>query len=149
MAEKLDGLIIESPWKGVEGEPHWYDVKSGVHPLRHYEDHYKGVIYNELVKLDPVLYYIISINPELYSKIPKRKSPRVFGDDPDYILRYYRDNYLGMSQGELRRADQSFYQILRKNGLLPKIPKESFGELSEDELVHLRDLIDIYLKRCN
>ena len=56
-------------------------------------------------------------------EVPLRQSR--FGENP---LEFYRENYPGMTRGQLGKEDQGLYQRLRRDGLLGEVPlKQKIG----------------------
>ena len=98
----------------------------GQNPLEFYRENYPGMTRGQLGKEDQGLYQRLR-GDGLLEEVPltlKRKQSRLWTNP----LEFYRENYPGMTRGQLGKEDQGLYQRLRRDGLLGEVPlKQKIG----------------------
>ena len=99
----------------------WTDVsRSGADPLDFYNSHYAGLTRGQLTIEDTALYSRLR-KDNLLDQIPLSSKQRAVRKI-EYPLKYYVENYLGVTRKGLRHLDQSLYKKLLKDGSITNVP---------------------------
>lgn len=90
--------------------------------LAYYREHYNGLNQAELRTKDPVLYRRLeregTLNEVSAAKKDRAKNRRILN-----LLVYYRENYAGLTRGQLASEDFALYRRLLRAGQINCIPK--------------------------
>ena len=131
----LENVVEESVIMNLEVRVKWAErTDRKKDPLDFFREHYNSsTTRSKLSKEDNTLYRILRRRGVLDVAIPdfdaeaskngRRARIEVsrFGQNP---LEFYRENYPGMTRGQLGKEDQGLYQRLRGDGLLEEVPRQ-------------------------
>ena len=131
----LENVVEESVIMNLEVRVKWAErTDRKKDPLDFFREHYNSsTTRSKLSKEDNTLYRILRRRGVLDVAIPdfdakasengRRARIEVsrFGQNP---LEFYRENYPGMTRGQLQKEDQGLYQRLRRYGLLEEVPRQ-------------------------
>ena len=90
--------------------------------IQYYYDNYSGVTRGQLQHHNGGFYNALR-QRGLIDQIPLAETARAWSKMTDaQVMQYYYDNYAGVRRGDLQKIDSSYYQVLRKRGLLNIVP---------------------------
>jgi len=129
-----DEKVVELGRKG-----RWNSSRFGEDPVAYYHAYYEGLTRGELIKAEAALYQKLKADGLLVcvpkmSKDEIREKARKVNIKKSrigrYPLAYYRENYNGVTRGELGKLDCALYARLRRDKLLDKVPRvfQDFGD---------------------
>lgn len=102
-----------------------------VDPWGYYRKFHKGTPRKKLSRVCPQLYVIFKDRDQLKNISPKRR----FFKDNSEVMDYYSNAFPGYASGEVWKLDPVFHEIMRRRGLLAKIPPYAPWPPSEPEQV--------------
>ena len=118
----------------------------GPDTLDHYKKHYRGVTRHQLKKDCPGLHRRMREEGLLKhvpladrSEVERGKAP--WGYEP---LKFYRENYHGLTRSELEKVEPGLATRLRVDGLMKYVPKKDLSEVAKKRSRYGSDALAYY-----